>query len=158
MSWACCRPSAGTGATPPSARAWGLYAESLADEIGFYATPEDRFGYLQAQAFRAARLVVDTGLHALGWSRQRAIDLMLAEVGESPIFITSEVDRYLSNPGQALAYKVGQLHILALRERARQALGPRFDLRRFNNAVIDQGSLPLDVLSQQVEDWITAGG
>ena len=137
---------------------WGLYAESLADEIGFYATPEDRFGYLQAQAFRAARLVVDTGLHALGWSRQRAIDLMLAEVGESPIFITSEVDRYLSNPGQALAYKVGQLHILALRERARQALGPRFDLRRFNNAVIDQGSLPLDVLSQQVEDWITAGG
>ena len=137
---------------------WGLYAETLADEIGFYATPEDRFGYLQAQALRAARLVVDTGLHALGWSRQRAIDLMVAEVGESPVFITSEVDRYLSNPGQALAYKVGQLHILALRERARQALGPRFDLRRFNNAVIDQGSLPLDVLSQQLEDWITASG
>ena len=106
---------------------WGLYAETLADEIGFYATPEDRFGYLQAQAFRAARLVVDTGLHALGWSRQRAIDRMVAEVSESPVLITSEVDRYLSNPGQALAYKVGQLHILALRERARQALGPRFD-------------------------------
>lgn len=137
---------------------WGLYAETLADEIGFYATPEDRFGYLQAQAFRAARLVVDTGLHALGWSRQRAIDRMVAEVGESPAFITSEVDRYLSNPGQALAYKVGQLHILALRERARQALGPGFDLRRFNNAVIDQGSLPLDMLSQQVADWVRAGG
>ena len=137
---------------------WGLYAETLADEIGFYSTPEDRFGYLQAQTLRAARLVVDTGLHALGWSRQRAIDLMLAEVGESPVFITSEVDRYLSIPGQALAYKVGQLHILALRERARQALGPRFDLRRFNNAVIDQGALPLDVLSVQIGDWVGAGG
>ncbi len=135
---------------------WGLYAETLADEIGFYATPEDRFGYLQAQAFRAARLVVDTGLHALGWTRQRAIDLMVAEVGESPVLLTSEVDRYLSNPGQALAYMVGQQHILALRERARQALGPRFDVRRFNNAVIDQGSLPLDVLSQQIDDWVTA--
>ena len=137
---------------------WGLYAETLADEIGFYATPEDRFGYLQAQAFRAARLVVDTGLHALGWSRQQAIDRMVEEVGESPVFVTSEVDRYLSNPGQALAYKVGQLHILALRERARQALGPRFDLRRFNNAVIDQGALPLDVLSLQIDDWAAAGG
>ena len=136
---------------------WGLYAETLADEIGFYATPEDRFGYLQAQAFRAARLVVDTGLHAMGWSRQRAIDLMVAEVGESPVFVSSEVDRYLSNPGQALAYKVGQLHILALRERARQALGPRFDLRRFNNAVIDQGALPLDVLSAQIDAWIRTG-
>ena len=137
---------------------WGLYAETLADEIGFYATPEDRFGYLQAQAFRAARLVVDTGLHALGWTRQRAIDLMVAQVGESPVFVTSEVDRYLSNPGQALAYKVGQLHILALRDKARQSLGPRFDLRRFNNAVIDQGSLPLDLLTQQIEDWAQAGG
>ena len=137
---------------------WGLYAETLADEIGFYSTPEDRFGYLQAQALRAARLVVDTGLHALGWTRQQAIDLMLAEVGESPVFITSEVDRYLSIPGQALAYQVGQLHILALRERARQALGPRFDLRRFNNAVIDQGALPLDVLSLQIGDWVNAGG
>ena len=83
---------------------------------------------------------------------------MLAEVGESPVLVTSEVDRYLSNPGQALAYMVGQLHILALRERARQALGARFDLRRFNNAVIDQGSMPLEVLSQQIEDWLTAGG
>ena len=136
---------------------WGLYAETLVDEIGFYATPEDRFGYLQAQAFRAARLVVDTGLHALGWSRQRAIDRMVAEVGESPVFVTSEVDCYLSNPGQALAYKVGQLHILALRERARQALGSRFDLRRFNNAVIDQGALPLDVLSAQIDDWAQSG-
>ena len=79
-------------------------------------------------------------------------------MSDSPVFITSEVDRSLSNPGQALAYKVGQQHIQALHEQARQALGPRFDLRRFNNAVIDQASLPLDVLSQQVEDWITADG
>ena len=137
---------------------WALYAETLCDEIGFYSAPEDRFGYLQAQALRAARLVVDTGLHALGWTRQRAIDPMVEQVGESPVFITSEVDRYLSLPGQALAYKVGQLHILALRERARQALGLRFDLRRFNNAVIDQGALPLAVLSALIDGWIDSGG
>ncbi len=135
---------------------WALYAERLMDEVGFYATPQDRFGFLQAQMFRAARLVVDTGLHALGWSREQAIAYMVDTVGESPVFMTAEVDRYLSQPGQALAYMVGQLHILQLRAQARQALGTRFDLRRFNNAVIDQGALPLPLLSAQIADWTAA--
>ncbi len=135
---------------------WALYAETLCDEIGFYASPEERYGHLQAQAFRASRLVVDTGLHALGWSRQQAIDSMVADVAESPVFIEAEVDRYLSNPGQALAYMVGKKHIVAQRDKARQALGARFDARRFNNAVIDQGALPLDVLTTQIDEWITA--
>ena len=132
---------------------WGLYAERIMDEVGFYDTPQARWGFLQAQAFRAARLVVDTGIHALGWSRQQAIDVMNDRVGENPIFMTAEVDRYTSTPAQALAYMTGQLHILDERQRARQALGARFDLRRFNNAVIDQGALPLDVLSTQLRDW-----
>lgn len=135
---------------------WALYAERLMDEIGFYESPEERFGYLRAQAMRAARLVVDTGLHAFGWSRERAIAFMTDEVGESEVFIAAEVDRYLSMPAQALAYMVGQLHILDLRERSRAALGARFDLRRFNNAVIDQGALPLDVLTQEIERWQAA--
>ncbi|WP_443112077.1 DUF885 domain-containing protein [Aquabacterium sp. OR-4] len=135
---------------------WGLYAERLMDEVGFYTTPQDRYGFLQAQTFRAARLVVDTGLHALGWSREQAIAYMVETVGESPVFMTAEVDRYLSTPGQALAYMVGQLHILQLRDQARQALGARFDLRRFNNAVIDQGALPLPLLSTQIAEWTAA--
>lgn len=137
---------------------WALYAETLCDEIGVFETPQERYGHLQAQAFRASRLVVDTGLHALGWSRQKAIDSMLADVAESPVFVESEVDRYLSNPGQALSYMVGKQHIMAQREKARQALGARFDLRQFNNAVIDQGALPLDVLSLQIDEWVASGG
>lgn len=132
---------------------WGLYAERIMDEVGFYETPQDRWGFLQAQAFRAARLVVDTGIHAMGWSRQQAIDFMNDRVGENPIFMTAEVDRYISTPAQALAYMTGQLHILDERERARQALGGRFDLRRFNNAVIDNGAVPLDVLSSLLREW-----
>ena len=135
---------------------WALYAETLCDELGLFDSPETRFGYLQAQAFRAARLVVDTGLHSLGWSRQQAIDLMIDRSGQSAVFVQSEVDRYLSNPGQALAYMVGQQHILGLRARARHALGAGFDLRRFNNAVIDQGALPLDVLTSQIDNWTKA--
>ncbi len=135
---------------------WALYAERLMDEVGFYETPEDRWGFLQAQAFRAARLVVDTGLHALGWSRQQAIDFMNAQVGENPVFMVAEVDRYISTPAQALAYMTGQLHILEEREKARRALGSRFDLRRFNNAVIDNGAVPLDVLSQLLGQWAGA--
>lgn len=135
---------------------WALYAETLGTLVGLYDTPETRLGHLQAQAFRAARLVVDTGLHALGWSRQRAIDTMIDELGESAVFVESEVDRYLSNPGQALAYMVGKLKIDELRDRARAALGPRFDLRRFHNAVLDAGPLPLTVLDAQIDAWIAA--
>ncbi len=137
---------------------WALFAETLCQEIGFYDSPQERYGHLQAQAFRASRLVVDTGLHALGWTRQQAIDSMLSDVAESPVFIESEVDRYLSNPGQALAYMVGKQHIVAQRVKAREALGARFDSRRFNNAVIDQGALPLQVLTTQIDEWVAAGG
>ena len=137
---------------------WALFAETLCDDIGLFDTPEDRYGHLQAQAFRASRLVVDTGLHALGWTRQQAIDSMVADVADSPIFVESEVDRYLSNPGQALAYMVGKQRMVGLREKARAALGGKFDARRFNNAVIDQGALPLDVLSTQIDEWVALTG
>ena len=135
---------------------WALYAETLGERFGLYAAPEDRFGHLQAQALRAARLVVDTGLHALGWTREQAIDYMVREVGESPLFVESEVDRYLSNPGQALAYMVGKLKIVELRDRAQATLGARFELRRFHNVVLDQGALPLTVLERYVDEWIAA--
>ena len=144
------------GFYPAFGEGWALYAEMLCDEIGFYDTPEVRYGYLQAQAFRASRLVVDTGLHSLGWSRQQAIDSMIADVADSPVFIESEVDRYLSNPGQALAYMVGKKHIVAQRDKAKQVLGARFDARQFNNAVIDQGALPLDVLTTHIDEWIAS--
>ena len=135
---------------------WALYAETLGREIGLYDDPATRFGHLQAQALRAARLVVDTGLHALGWSRQQAIDYMVAEVARDPVFIESEVDRYLSQPGQALAYMVGQLKISDLRQRAAATLGARFDLRRFHNVLLDSGPLPLAVLERHVDEWIGA--
>jgi uncharacterized protein (DUF885 family) len=135
---------------------WALYAETLGERFGLYEVPEDRFGHLQGQALRATRLVVDTGLHALGWSREQAIEYMVRETGESPIFVESEVDRYLSNPGQALAYMIGQLKIIELRDRAQAKLGARFDLRRFHNVVLDQGAVPLNVLERYVDDWIAA--
>lgn len=135
---------------------WALYAETLGRLVDLYDTPESLFGHLQAQMFRAARLVVDTGLHAQGWSRQQAIDTMLTTTGQSEDFVISEIDRYLSNPGQALAYMIGKLKFDELRDRAKTALGERFDLRRFHNAVLDDGALPLNLLAQRVEAWIEA--
>lgn len=135
---------------------WALYAETLGQEIGLYDDPAWRFGHLQAQAWRATRLVVDTGIHALGWSRARAIEFMVARTGLHRDIVTSEIDRYTSTPGQALAYMIGQLKIVELRERAKARLGARFDLRRFHNAVIDQGALPLDTLERVIDDWISA--
>lgn len=135
---------------------WGLYAEVLGEEIGIYDDPYSRFGYLQNQLWRAARLVVDTGLHAEGWTRQRAIDYMVEATGMATERVESEVDRYLSLPGQALSYMVGQLKIQELRARAKQVLGTRFDLRRFHNVVLDSGSLPLDVLERVVDEWVAA--
>ncbi len=135
---------------------WALYAETLGFEAGLYADPYSRFGHLQWQAFRAARLVVDTGIHALGWSRQRAIDFMVDETGVGRDFVESEVDRYTSQPGQALAYMIGKLKFDELRDRAKTKLGTRFDLRRFHNAVLDHGALPLPLLDQIVDDWIAA--
>ena len=119
---------------------------------------ESRFGHLQWQAFRAARLVVDTGIHAMGWSRQRAIDFMVERTGEKPDFVASEVDRYTSWPGQALAYMIGQLKIVELRDRAKVRLGERFDIRKFHQVVLDQGSVPLPMLERAVDDWLAAAG
>jgi len=135
---------------------WALYAETLGNEIGLYDDPYSRFGHLQWQAFRAARLVVDTGIHALGWRRQQAIDFMTERTGVDRGFVSAEVDRYTSNAGQALAYMIGELKILELRERAKARLGAKYELRRFNNAVIDNGALPLDTLERLMDEWIAA--
>jgi uncharacterized protein (DUF885 family) len=135
---------------------WAVYAETLGREVGLYADPYALFGHLQWRAFRAARLVVDTGIHSLGWSRQQAIDFMVERTGMDRGFVTAEVDRYVSDPGQALGYMIGALKIRELRERAKAALGERFDLRRFHNAVIDNGALPLDVLERLMAQWVEA--
>ena len=135
---------------------WALYAETLGFELGLYTDPHSRFGHLQWQAFRAARLVVDTGLHAFGWSRERAIEYMVERTGVPREFVASEVDRYTSDPAQALAYMIGKLKIDELRARASKKLGAKFDLRRFHNLLLDQGALPLDVLERLVGEWIAA--
>lgn len=129
---------------------WGLYSERLADEAGWYeGDPRGRLGYLQAQLFRARRLVVDTGLHAKRWTRQQAIDYGIQ---------ASEVERYVVNPGQACAYMIGQLRIMELREKARTALGAKFSLKEYHNVLLRTGEVPLDVLTQVVDDWITRQG
>jgi uncharacterized protein (DUF885 family) len=133
---------------------WALYAESLGPELGFFTEPFSTFGQLNSELLRAARLVTDTGIHSLGWTRQQAIDYLAANTANAASDNEIEVDRYIAAPGQALGYKVGQLHIRALREKAQAALGERFDIRRFHGAVLDNGPLPLEVLDQQVERWI----
>ena len=133
---------------------WALYAESLGGEMGFFSDPYSMAGHLDAELFRAARLVVDTGIHALGWTRQQAIDYLNANTANPPHDNQVEIDRYIMWPGQALGYKIGQLKIRALRDKARAALGDKFDLRRFHNAVIDNGALPLDMLEAQIDRWI----
>jgi uncharacterized protein (DUF885 family) len=135
---------------------WALYAESLGPAMGFYADPYSKFGQLTYEMWRACRLVVDTGIHHLGWSRQQAIDFMMANSGKSEHDIAVEVDRYIVWPGQALAYKLGELRIRELRRRAERELGERFDVRLFHNAVLDNGPLPLDLLEQQIGRWIEA--
>jgi len=133
---------------------WALYAERVAAEQGFQADPYDRLGYLIAQIFRAVRLVVDTGIHSQRWTREEAIDYMLANTGMPEGEVISEIERYIVRPGQACAYKVGQLKILELRRRAMDRLGERFDLKQFHNVVLTNGALPLSLLEQQVELWI----
>ncbi|MFC5475884.1 DUF885 domain-containing protein [Paraherbaspirillum soli] len=133
---------------------WALYAESLGGEMGFFTDPYSKFGHLNGELFRAARLVVDTGMHALGWSRQQAIDYMNVNTANPPHDNQVEIDRYIVDPGQALGYKIGQLKIKALREKAEHALGDKFDLRRFHNAVLDNGGVPLAVLETQIDLWI----
>jgi uncharacterized protein (DUF885 family) len=138
------------------AEGWGLYAESLGDEMGFYTDPYSKFGQLSAEMWRACRLVVDTGLHAFGWTRDRAILYLIDNAALNEDLATAEVDRYLVSPAQALGYKIGELKIKALRAKAKAALGERFDLRRFHNALIDDGELPLDVLESRIDEWIAA--
>ena len=133
---------------------WGLYAESLGYEMGFYKDPYMRFGALWAEAMRACRLVIDTGIHTKGWGREQSIRYMMDNAGLKPGFATSEIDRYINNPGQALGYKIGELRIKAMRAKARQALGERFDVRRFHNALLDDGPLPLTVLESRIDEWI----
>jgi uncharacterized protein (DUF885 family) len=135
---------------------WGLYSEHLGLEAGFYTDPYSTFGRLTYEMWRACRLVVDTGIHAKRWTRQQAIDLMAANTALSLHEIATEVDRYISWPGQALAYKMGELKIRELRARAEKALGTRFDVRAFHDAVLANGSVPLDVLEDQVDAFIAA--
>jgi len=135
---------------------WALYSESLGPEIGFYADPYSKFGYLSAQMWRAVRLVVDTGVHSMGWSRDEAIQYFEENTGQPHLNSVVEVDRYIVWPGQALAYKVGQLKIVELRRQAEQQLGAKFDIRGFHDAVLDQGALPLDILEKQVGAWIAS--
>jgi len=135
---------------------WGLYSESLGEEMGFYTDPHDKFGQLTYEIWRAVRLVTDTGMHALGWSRQQAIDYFKANSSKSEHDIVVEIDRYLVWPGQALAYKLGELKIKELRAYATQELGKKFDVRLFHDEVLKDGAVPLSVLETKIKDWVAA--
>jgi uncharacterized protein (DUF885 family) len=136
------------------AEGWGLYAESLGRELGMYADPYDYVGALSAEIWRAIRLVTDTGMHAKGWTRQQAIDYMLANSAVGATDAAAEIDRYIAIPGQALAYKLGELKIKELKARAQRELGPRYDVRAFHRQVLTDGALPLDVLDRKIDRWI----
>ncbi len=143
-----------TGYISAFGEGWALYAEKLGKEMGIYETPYEHFGRLTYEMWRACRLVVDTGVHALGWSRERALAYLRDNTALSEHEITTEVDRYISWPAQALSYKLGEMTIVELRARAEKALGPKFDLRRFHDTVLAQGSIPLDLLEAHVAAWI----
>jgi uncharacterized protein (DUF885 family) len=135
---------------------WGLYAERLSDEMGLFSSDMDRMGLLSNEALRAARMVVDPGLHVLGWTREQAIDYMLAHTAENRQAVENEVDRYIGWPGQATAYMLGNLEIRRLREMAERELGTRFDIRAFHDKVLENGSVPLPFLRENIERWIAA--
>ncbi len=135
---------------------WGLYAESLGPDLGMYEDPYQYFGRLEGELFRAIRLVVDTGLHSKGWTRQQVLDYIEANSATSEARRVAETERYMAIPGQALAYKLGQLKISELRARAEKTLGDRFDPRKFHTAVLGDGPLPLDVLEAKVDRWIAS--
>ncbi len=133
---------------------WGLYSESLGYDLGLYKDPYSRFGALTYEMWRAVRLVVDTGMHYKGWTRQQAIDFFKANAAKTELDITNEIDRYIGWPGQALAYKIGQLKILDLRRNAEQTLGDKFDIRAFHDALLGGGALPLEVLETRMHRWL----
>jgi uncharacterized protein (DUF885 family) len=144
------------GGNTAYAEGWALYAETLGYDMGLYKDPYQRFGTLSDEMLRAMRLVVDTGIHAKGWSRERAIAYMLANSDMGRTDATAEVERYIAIPSQALAYKLGALTIQRLRAKAEAELGPRFDIRAFHDQVLNTGALPLSVLEQKIDRWITA--
>jgi prolyl oligopeptidase len=143
------------GSFPAYVEGWALYSEKLGYEIGGYKDAYSRFGQLTFEMWRACRLVVDTGMHAKGWSRQQAIDFMAGNTSLARLDIESEIDRYISWPGQALAYKIGELRILQLRREAEEKLGKKFDLRAFHDALLADGAMPIDVLETRIRTWIT---
>ncbi|WP_379922059.1 DUF885 domain-containing protein [Erythrobacter sp. R86502] len=144
------------GGTTAFVEGWALYAETLGYEMGFYQDPWNRYGTLQDEQLRAMRLVVDTGIHAKGWTRDQAIDFMMNNSGMTRTEVVAEVDRYIAIPGQALAYKVGALKIQELRQRAEKSLGPKFDIKAFHEQILNTGGLPLTVLEAKIDRWILA--
>lgn len=141
---------------PAYGEGWALYTERLADEMGLYESDWERVGMLMGDSLRACRLVVDTGLHALGWTRQQAIDFVVEHSPMSLHEITEEIDRYIGLPGQALSYMLGRLHIVELRRRAEETLGERFDIKGFHDAVLGNGTVPLGTLTRRIEEWTAA--
>ncbi|WP_341713466.1 DUF885 family protein [Erythrobacter sp.] len=137
---------------------WGLYTEYLGNEMGIYRTPYERFGQLSYEMWRAVRLVIDTGIHHYGWSREQAVDYLGSRTALSEHEVNTEVDRYISWPGQALAYKLGEMTIRRVRAKAEQELGPKFDIRKFHDVVLALGSVPLPVLEQRIDAFIADGG
>jgi uncharacterized protein (DUF885 family) len=136
------------------AEGWALYAEQLGKEVGFYQDPVSDYGRLSSELFRAVRLVVDTGIHAKGWSRDQVVEFFRKSGAVDEPTIQSETDRYISWPAQALSYKLGQLKFRELRERAQKELGPKFDLRKFHDEMLNGGALPLDLLDERTNKWI----
>jgi prolyl oligopeptidase len=134
---------------------WGLYSEALGYDLGLYKDPYSRFGALTYEMWRAVRLVVDTGMHYKGWTRQQAIDFFKDNAAKTELDIINEIDRYLIMPGQALAYKIGQLKMLELRNKAEQALGDDFDIRAFHDELLGAGALPLEILETRMNRWLT---
>ena len=141
---------------PAFVEGWGLYSERLADELGLYRNPPERLGMLDAQAWRASRLIVDSGMHGLGWSRQRSIDWLL-KTGLSNTDAVIETDRYIAWPGQALSYMTGMREIRRLRRELEVRDGGRFDLKRFHDELIGHGSLPLATLARELPTWVQPG-
>jgi len=136
---------------------WALYSEKLGEEMGIYHTPYQRFGRLIYEMWRACRLVIDTGMHAMGWTREEARQFLASNTALSMHEVRTEVDRYIAWPGQALAYKIGELKIVELRKRAEAALGAGFDLRAFHDAVLDNGGVTLAVLESRIDDYVERG-